>query len=82
MNLYSCILYSYTCLLQFYTDHNECLSGTHVCEQLCENSHGAYTCSCKNGYRLATANNRTCDGINTVNIMHLMLFDCYTIIRN
>ena len=46
-----------------YIDHNECLSNTHVCEQVCHNSHGTYTCTCNTGYRLAS-NNRTCDGTN------------------
>jgi len=33
-------------------DINECLLGTHNCEQLCSNTPGSFTCSCRSGYIL------------------------------
>lgn len=37
----------------FLLDVNECQTGKHICEQLCENTLGGYVCKCKSGYRLS-----------------------------
>ena len=36
-----------------FADMNECIDGTHRCEQICRNTPGSYTCSCNAGYILA-----------------------------
>ncbi|XP_052081717.1 uncharacterized protein LOC127719541 isoform X3 [Mytilus californianus] len=33
-------------------DVNECQLGTHTCQQLCTNTFGSFTCSCRTGYTL------------------------------
>ena len=44
------------------SDRNECKSTTgHVCQQLCVNEPGDYSCACYRGYTL-DANNYTCSG--------------------
>ena len=35
-----------------YVDINECSDGIHSCEQVCNNTHGAHSCLCRDGYRL------------------------------
>ena len=50
-NLFSCL------------DINECVLGTSVCNQLCNNTVGSYMCSCKTGFKLS-ADNQTCNGTN------------------
>lgn len=42
---------NFICL--FLLDVNECKTGKHSCEQLCENTLGGYVCKCKSGYRLS-----------------------------
>ena len=42
-------------------DVNECVLGTHTCDQICTNTVGSYTCSCSSGYRLAS-DERACIG--------------------
>ena len=44
-----------------YTDINECAEDTDGCAQLCTNTIGSYTCSCRSGYRLAI-DGRWCTG--------------------
>ena len=48
-------------LINYHADHNECITNTHTCDQVCHNSHGSYYCTCNSGYRL-NADQRTCDG--------------------
>ena len=43
------------------TDHNECLDGTHECDQVCTNTDGSYICSCNTGYTL-DSNGNSCTG--------------------
>ena len=33
-------------------DVNECSDGTHTCQQRCNNTHGAFQCSCDSGFVL------------------------------
>ena len=35
------------------TDIGECTEGTHRCAQMCTNTVGSYTCSCRTGLQLA-----------------------------
>ena len=35
-------------------DQNECESGSHSCDQVCINTEGSYTCSCRSGYELGS----------------------------
>ena len=45
-----------------YTD--ECVLGTHTCDQVCTNIEGPYTCSCNEGYTL-DSDGQTCNPIPT-----------------
>ena len=42
-------------------DINECLRGTHLCDQHCININGSYTCTCGEGYRM-NDNGYQCNG--------------------
>lgn len=42
-----------------FTDINECSEGTSGCEQNCDNSDGAFVCSCVSGFQLQV-DNRSC----------------------
>lgn len=35
-------------------DANECLDGSHECQELCRNEEGSYRCLCPAGYKLAS----------------------------
>lgn len=41
-------------ILNFFSDINECETGTqdHMCDHICHNSVGSYTCSCESGFEL------------------------------
>ena len=43
-------------------DIDECTDGTHMCEQICQDTPGFYTCSCPQGFDL-NPNGRNCDGM-------------------
>ncbi|CAG2220240.1 unnamed protein product [Mytilus edulis] len=45
------------------SDINECHLGTHNCQQLCTNTNGSFTCSCRTGYTLNN-DQTTCTDIN------------------
>ena len=49
----------YICLS---SDTNECSEGTHNCSQICNNTHGSFTCACNDGYHL-DIDNVTCNGM-------------------
>ena len=49
----------YTYVIFCCTDINECLLGSHNCEQLCSNVPGSFNCSCRSGYILNN-DGRTC----------------------
>ena len=48
------------CLL-YIADINECVEGTHLCTQNCNNTIGSYVCSCNDGF-IIDVDGRTCDG--------------------
>jgi hypothetical protein len=35
-----------------YPDVDECSDGTHTCQQRCDNTHGAFRCTCNSGFAL------------------------------
>ncbi|VEL23997.1 unnamed protein product, partial [Protopolystoma xenopodis] len=41
-------------------DIDECLTGTHDCEQICKNVFGGYECSCNPGFTVNPVNARSC----------------------
>ncbi|XP_045450693.1 low-density lipoprotein receptor-related protein 2 [Melitaea cinxia] len=41
-------------------DVDECATGVHRCAQLCTNLNGSYTCSCRDGFRLADSLSGIC----------------------
>ena len=47
-------------LLPNNSDIDECSEGTHVCDQICINNDGSYSCDCESGYTLADG--YTCNG--------------------
>ena len=47
--------------LQLLTDINECEEGQHLCEQICINTVGNYTCECEPGYSIHP-NGLNCSG--------------------
>ena len=65
---------------------DECMQGTHVCEQNCTDTNTTYLCSCGSGYQLTTKGN--CTGIH-INIYACMranpttilitVFACYVV---
>ena len=55
-------------------DIDECQVNSSVCDQVCTNSAGSYTCSCELGYKLNTDNQ--CIG------EHVHLFDECLLMRN
>ena len=42
-------------------DINECTADTDNCQQMCSNTQGSFSCSCRSGYTL-DSNGRTCSG--------------------
>jgi len=62
----NCIHDSLPLLLHHYShyviaDVNECSLNRDRCSQICHNTPGSYSCSCQNGYNLAS-DGRTCNG--------------------
>ena len=43
-----------------HADVDECVTGFHTCEQLCNNTLGSYTCSCEAGFMIK--NGSSCIG--------------------
>lgn len=50
-------------LLYLMTDIPECSENIDNCEQLCQNTQGSFSCSCRTGYRLAL-DGAACNGNN------------------
>lgn len=44
-----------------YVDIDECLQNSNLCQQLCVNTDGSYTCACMDGYQLIKGTNQ-CEG--------------------
>ena len=51
------------------TDIDECSNGTHSCVQMCNNTHGAYHCLCRDGYELES-DGFSCEGRSTLIMLH------------
>lgn len=52
----------------FFTDVNECTKENGGCSQICINTYGSYTCSCKDGY---IAKGKSCEGKSvTFQLLH------------
>ena len=49
------------CLI-LYVDVNECIEDVDSCAQICTDTLGSYTCSCRSGYRLASDDHQ-CNGM-------------------
>ena len=54
-----------------YIDEDECVAGTHNCDQVCVNEEGSYSCACQVGYAL-TPDGLTCHSKN----FHIYLLIC------
>ena len=48
-------------VILLHADINECVQNTSLCQQLCINTDGGYTCSCRSGYQLIEGTNQ-CQG--------------------
>lgn len=48
------------CVL-FVSDHDECMTGNHTCQQRCVNHPGGYSCACQVGFTL-NKDNQSCSG--------------------
>ena len=60
ISLYSVVNYIYF-VIHVHSDINECSDGIHLCQQICNNTHGSHNCACFNGYELNT-NGFSCQG--------------------
>ena len=49
------------CCLVYAIDVDECAIGRDLCDQVCINTVGSYSCACSSGYEIA-ADRRTCKG--------------------
>ena len=57
------IVYKCTCLHFTLVDIENCINGTNdVCEQICIELEGGFSCGCRDGYRLKS-DNVSCEGI-------------------
>ena len=63
------VLYDWLAMiLSFMTiDIDECSEGVSGCSQLCTNTIGSYTCTCRNGYQLGN-DNHTCTDIDECSV--------------
>ncbi len=57
-------------ILFYVIDVNECLEASSVCDQLCTNNIGSFTCSCNTGYQLSDSDYKTCFGKINCGIMY------------
>lgn len=46
-------------------DIDECVSGSHNCEQICMNNNGSFECSCNDGFKLST-DRKSCVGKQSI----------------
>ena len=53
---------------------DECAEGIHNCDQICHNSDGSFTCSCRQGYQLAR-DGTTCLGESCIHCPHASMHD-------
>ena len=57
-------------------DINECIEGTHLCEESCENTNGSYTCICNDKNRILANDKMNCLGNNNFKLilcMHIII---------
>lgn len=47
-------------------DVDECAEGTSGCSQQCNNTIGSFECSCVDGYQLLAFDQKTCNGMYTM----------------
>ena len=65
---------TFTGILLFYLDINECAKKIDRCQQNCTNFPGFYVCSCKEGFTKNIRNLRKCDGLyNNNNYVYYMV---------
>ena len=64
---------SFSCSNSFALDINECLLNSSVCDQICLNTAGSYSCSCEPGYQLVNGTN-ICHGENFYNFYLFLHF--------
>ena len=43
-------------------DIDECMEGSSGCSDQCYNEVGSFYCSCSDGYKLSSTDNKTCQG--------------------
>ena len=63
-------------IFSIFSDIDECESEDFYCEQICTNSDGSYTCSCRDGYIL-NDDDETCEGLY-IKTMGRYLSDIYS----
>ncbi len=61
------------CLSSCPSDVDECRSHNGGCDHVCRNSHGSYSCHCRDGYRLAQ-NKHACVGEQTFEIQTTLMY--------
>ncbi len=49
-------------IIVFFADINECIEGTHLCEESCENTNGSYTCICNDDNTVIANDQNSCLG--------------------
>ena len=59
MLIIACIVHT---ILSLCLDIIDCVNGSNLCDQICNELEGGYSCSCKNGYRLKN-DNFSCEGM-------------------
>ena len=53
-----------------FIDVIDCVNGSNLCEQICNELVGGYSCSCEDGYKLKN-DNVSCEGMY-VYVMHIL----------
>ena len=69
---YTCDITINCALNYLILDIDECRTGEHNCQQLCNNLPGTYNCSCNTGFTL-NYDSRTCRGMTFGHVTH---YDC------
>lgn len=59
------------------SDINECRSRRGGCNHMCRNTLGSYDCLCRGGYKLSTADNKTCESKNAFYNMTLCIMKIF-----
>ena len=56
--------------VQYFLDIINCVSGSNLCDQICNELEGGYSCSCEDGYRLRN-DNVSCEGICSIYVFYI-----------